>query len=59
MALSRAKGPRKNRFPFWGVEAPGWQGARREHTGSIRPTSNAARRDASAAEHGKLFLRGS
>ena len=43
---------------FWGVEAPGWQGARRVHTGSIRPTSNAARRDKSAAEHGKLFVRG-
>ncbi len=26
--------------------APGWQGATREHTGSIRPRSNAARRDA-------------
>ncbi len=30
-------GPVKNRFAFLGVEAPGWQGARREHTGSIRP----------------------
>ncbi len=54
----RPKGPRKNNFPFWGVEALGWLGARREHTGSIRPTSNAARRDASAAENGKFFLPG-
>ena len=33
-----------------GVEAPGPQGARREHTGSIRPTRNAVGRDASAVE---------
>ena len=32
------------------AEAPGWQGARRAHTGSMQPTSNAARRDASALE---------
>ena len=53
-----AKGPRKNNFPSWGVEARVGQGARREHTGSMRPTSNAARRDASAAEQRELFLRG-
>ena len=33
-----------------GVEAPVQRGARREHTGSIRPTSNAVGRDASAPE---------
>ena len=52
------KGPVKNRFAFLGVEAPAWQGVRREHTGSIRPTSNAAKRDASAARNVKLFLTG-
>ena len=35
-----------------GVDAPVQQGARREHTGSIRPTSNAAGRDAAAAQLG-------
>ena len=48
----KPKGPRKNKCPFWGVEAPGWPGARRERTGGIRPTSNAARRDRSAFENG-------
>ena len=52
------KDPVKNKFALGGVAAPGWQGARGEHTGSIRPTSNAARWDASAAENGKWFLRG-
>ena len=52
------RGPVKNRFAFLGVEAPGWQGARREHTSSIRPTRNAARRDGSAARNVKLFLTG-
>jgi len=52
-ARSSSKGPVKNKFAFLGVEAPGWQGARREHPGSIRPTSNAARQNASAAENGK------
>ena len=41
-----------------GVEAPGWQGARTEHPGSIRPTRNAARRDGSAARNVELFLTG-
>ncbi len=54
----RAEGPGKNKFSLWGVEARGWQGARRDQTGSMRPTSNAARWNASAAEHGTLFLRG-
>jgi hypothetical protein len=40
------------------VEEPGWQGARREHTGSIRPTRNAARQDGSAARNVKLFFTG-
>ena len=53
-----AKGPAKNTFAFLGVEAPGWQGTRREHTGSIRPTSDAARRDGSAARNVKIFLTG-
>ena len=30
-----AKGPRRNKFPFWGVEALGWQGAKRENAESI------------------------
>jgi len=40
------------------VEAPGWEGARREHPGSIRPMSNVARRDGSAAKNVKVFLTG-
>ena len=44
------KDPVKNEFAWVGVAALGWQGARGEHTGSIRPTRNAAKRDASAAE---------
>ena len=31
-------------------ERPGWQGATRENTGSIRPSGNAARRDAALVE---------
>ncbi len=27
---ARPKGPAKNKFPFSGVEAPAWQGARSE-----------------------------
>src|SRR3990172_4706686 len=38
------------------VESPGRQGARRENTGSIRPTSNAARRDESAPRSHRLFM---
>ncbi len=45
-----------------GVEAPGWQGARREQTGSIRPTSNAARirlgRHGAESDEGGQRLRG-
>ena len=33
-----------------GGDAPGAQGARRAHTGSMQPTSNAAPRDAAPAE---------
>ncbi len=33
--LIAAEGPRKNNFPFWGIEAPGWQGARTKNAGSI------------------------
>ena len=38
-----------------GGEAPAPQGARRENTRSIRPTSNTAARDASAAECGRIY----
>ena len=38
-----------------GVEALASQGRRKENTGSIRPTSNAARRDASAPENARDF----
>nr|ABZ06414.1 hypothetical protein ALOHA_HF4000009L19ctg1g10 [uncultured marine microorganism HF4000_009L19] len=41
--------------PFLG---PGWQDPRREHTGSVRLTRNAARRNGSAAPNRNLFLRG-
>ncbi len=30
-------GSAQEQVAFWGVEALGWPGARREHTGSIRP----------------------
>ena len=55
---SGSKGPGKNKFALLGVEAPGWEGARREHFGSIRPMSNAARRDGAAANNVKFFLTG-
>ena len=29
------KGPLENKFPFWGVEAPSWQGARRERLDTL------------------------
>src|SRR5204862_6972701 len=38
-----------------GVEAPARQGARSAHTGCMKATSNAARRDASAARVAQLF----
>ncbi len=38
-------------FRFRTQAAPGWQGAPREHTGSTRPRSNAARRDALPGRH--------
>jgi hypothetical protein len=42
-----------------GPEAPARPGARSAHTGSMQATSNAARRDASAATVAKLFPPGS
>src|SRR5712691_8324594 len=41
-----------------GKAPPGPQGARRDNTGSIRPTSNAAGRDASAAECSRNYAAG-
>ena len=37
---------------------PGWQGATREHTSSIRPRSNTARRDAAPVECSRTFTTG-
>ena len=39
-------------------DAPGWQGAKREHTGSIRPRSNAGRRDAAPGRMQRGFRHG-
>jgi hypothetical protein len=39
-------------------EAPGLLGARREHTGSMRPTSNNAGQDASMAERSRILETG-
>ena len=47
--LAASKGPSTNDVCVLGVEAPARQGARSAHTGSMQATSNAARRDASAA----------
>ena len=58
LASGRERPPGRAGSHSMDVEALGWQGARREHTGSIRPTSNAARRDGSAARNVKLFLTG-
>ena len=41
-----------------GVEAPARQGARSAHTGCMKATSNAARRDASAARVRSYFRTG-
>src|SRR5258708_38060570 len=41
--------------PSLGVEAPARQGARSAHTGRMKATSNAARRDASASRMVQLF----
>jgi hypothetical protein len=54
-----AKDPVRNKSVIVGVEAPARQGARSAHTGSMKATSNAARRDASAATVIELFLIGS
>ena len=43
------KGPVRNELDILGVEALDWQGGR-EHTASIRPTSNVDRRDGSAVK---------
>src|SRR4029077_12470384 len=50
------KGPGWNEVVELGVEAPARQGARSAHTGSMKATSNAARRDASAARSVNLIL---
>ena len=42
-----------------GVEAPVPQGARSEHTGRMRPTSNAAGPDAATAECRRIYEMGS
>ena len=39
-------------------DAPVWQGATREHTGSMRPRSNVARRDAAPLECSGTFTTG-
>ena len=50
--------PLMNTVSTEGVEAPASQGTRREHTGGMRPTSNAARWDESAAECDHIHDRG-
>ena len=46
----------KNNFPFLGVEAPDWQGARSVNNSQpISTTSNAARRDGSAHKMRSYF----
>ena len=47
---SHSKSALQNYGAASGAEAPGSPGARSEHAGSMRLTSNAARRDASAYE---------
>jgi hypothetical protein len=58
---SFSKGPlrvhAKNKFTFSSVEAPAWQGAKAQNYQDISSFRNAARRDASALENVKLFLR--
>jgi hypothetical protein len=51
------KGSRKNKFTFSSVEAPAWQGAKVQNYQDISSFRNAARRDATALENVKLFLR--
>jgi hypothetical protein len=57
LPLSLTKGSRKNKFTFSGVEAPVWQGAKAKAYQDISSFRNASRRDASALENVKLFLR--
>jgi hypothetical protein len=52
---SRHQGLEGNNCPSWGVEAPVGQGARSAHTRGMQATSNAGRRDGSAAQLGQLF----
>jgi hypothetical protein len=52
-----AKGSPKNKFTFFSVEAPVWQGGKAMIYQNIASFRNAARRDASALENVKLFLR--
>jgi len=49
------KGSGVNNFAIWSAETPDWQGARRAHSRSTQPTSNAARRDGSALQMVMLF----
>ena len=55
-------GPRKNKILFWSVEIDAAYDLCQARGGSIQAVfdqrANAARRDGSSAENGKLFLRG-
>ncbi len=56
-AAGRAQGSDEIRAAALGVEAPARQGAKSAHTGRMQATSNAARRDASAARVVTLYSR--
>ena len=56
-SMGCAKGSRKNKFAFSSVEAPVWQGAKVQAYPDMSSFRNAARRDVSALENVKLFLR--
>lgn len=58
MPVLYSMGPRKNRFPAWGVEAPGWQGARRAQTGSYSTDEERRETGWIGGPNGKFFLRG-
>jgi hypothetical protein len=51
------KGSRQNKFTLLGVEAPAWQGAKAMEYQDISSFRNAVRRDVSAHNNVKLFLR--
>ncbi len=55
--MNPVKASRKNNFPWLGAETPVWQGARTAHTPRMERTSNAARRDGSTPNPGKVYLR--